>query len=85
MAQEKDSVELIPILDKLYERLEGQVRVALIGGGPMREELEKEAKEREYICFPGFMRGDDLYAACKWTRHASLNFLLPHNRLADSS
>ena len=65
MAQEKDSIELLPILRELYKRLNGNVRVALIGGGPMKDRLEMEAQDDTFICFPGFMSGDNLYAACK--------------------
>jgi len=64
MAQEKDSIELLPILRELYKRMNSDVRVALIGGGPMKERLEMEAQDDTFISFPGFLRGDELYSAC---------------------
>lgn len=65
MAQEKDSIELLPIFRRLHQRLNGKVRVALIGGGPMKKKLEMEAQDDTYILFPGFLRGEELCSACK--------------------
>eukprot|EP00546_Thalassionema_frauenfeldii_P014919 CAMPEP_0178910782 /NCGR_PEP_ID=MMETSP0786-20121207/9292_1 /TAXON_ID=186022 /ORGANISM="Thalassionema frauenfeldii, Strain CCMP 1798" /LENGTH=535 /DNA_ID=CAMNT_0020583079 /DNA_START=80 /DNA_END=1687 /DNA_ORIENTATION=- len=61
MAQEKDSSELIPLFEKLYAKQ--KVHVALVGGGPMKELLQEQAKDLDYIHFVGYLRGDDLYQA----------------------
>jgi glycosyltransferase involved in cell wall biosynthesis len=66
MAKEKDSSEILPIVRELYEKLNGNVRVALIGGGPMKDTLEMEAIDDEFIYFSGFMRDEELYSACKF-------------------
>ena len=69
MAQEKDSVELLPIFRELYKKMDGKVRVALIGGGPMKERLEMEGQEDTFILFAGCMRGKDLHSACECVLH----------------
>ena len=69
MAQEKDSVELLPVFRELCKQMDGKVRVALIGGGPMKERLEMEGQEDTFILFAGCMRGKDLHSACECVLH----------------
>jgi glycosyltransferase involved in cell wall biosynthesis len=66
MAREKDTAELLPVLRELNKRMDGKVRVALIGGGPMKERLEVEAHDAtDFILIAGIMLGKDLRSACE--------------------
>ena len=70
LGPEKNSEEIPEIIYETWKLMKGQVRFAIVGGGILKEQVEKEIKEKFNISkcsFPGFLRGlqlEQAYASC---------------------
>lgn len=68
LGPEKNSDEIPDILNETWKIMKGQVRFAIIGGGIMKDQVEREVHEKVSKChFTGFLRGlplEQAYASC---------------------
>lgn len=61
---DKQSEQMFPVFKRLYEKLDGKVRFAIVGDGHIREELQAKFEEADVpCCFTGFLTGKALLEA----------------------
>ena len=61
---DKQSEQIFPVWKRLYEKLDGKVRFAVVGDGHTRGELQQRFEEADIpCCFTGFLTGEPLLQA----------------------